>query len=74
MNGYTAAWLLWLASFFAIEGAALLTKSDGTQTLSEHVWSWASIKHKGNGWRVRRLVLVAFLAWQALHFLTGGKL
>jgi hypothetical protein len=43
---WTILWLVWIAAFFAIEVPALLNKQDG-DTLSEHVWAWASIKQKG---------------------------
>ena len=68
---FTAAWVLWILQFAAIEGAALFNKRDG-DTLSEHVWRWFSIKEKGAGWRLRRFSLLAFLAWLVAHFLTGG--
>jgi len=57
--------------FCAVEGAALRNKKDG-DTLSEHIWRWFSVTHKGKGWRARRFSLLAFLAWLLLHFLTGG--
>jgi hypothetical protein len=49
-----------------------LNKQPG-DTLSEHVWDWASIKGKGGGWRLRRVGLLMFLAWLVAHFLTGGE-
>lgn len=72
MTAFTWAWIWWGAMFLVIEGLALLNKDKG-DTLSEHVWSWFSIKNKGPGWKWRRLALVAFLAWLVLHFLTGGS-
>lgn len=69
---YTLLWLVWLLMFGAIEGAALFNRRAG-DTLSEHVWGWFSIKAKGTGWRARRFALLAFLAWLAAHFLTGGR-
>lgn len=71
MSGWTVAWLLWGSAFFAIEIPAILDRKPGG-TLSENVWAWFSIKNKSTGWRARRLVLLAFLAWLSLHFLTGG--
>lgn len=71
MSGWTVAWALWISAFFAIEIPAIANKKPG-DTLSEHVWSWFAIKGKPTGWRARRLVLLAFLAWLSLHFLTGG--
>ena len=71
MDPYTVFWLFWVAMFGAVEGAALVNKREG-DTLSEHVWDWFSIQSKGSGWRARRFVLLAFLAWLSAHFLTGG--
>lgn len=71
MSSFTWLWLIWLGLFAAIEGAAIFNKQQG-DTLSEHVWSWFSIRDKGKGWRSRRFVLLAFLAWLVAHFLTGG--
>ncbi len=70
--GWTTAWVLWIAMFFAIEGPALLHPQMG-DTLSEHVWKWFSIKEKSPQWRLRRFVLLSFLAWVSAHFLTGGQ-
>lgn len=72
MSGYTIAWLLWGAMFVAIEWPAIANKRKGG-TLSEHVWRWGSVKDKGKWWRIRRLVLIVFLVWLTLHFLTGGE-
>jgi hypothetical protein len=69
---FTIAWLIWILQFVAIEGVALCNKQPG-DTLSEHVWDWASIKDKGAGWRLRRVGLLMFLAWLVAHFLTGGE-
>jgi hypothetical protein len=72
MTDWTWLWLIWLALFGAIEGAALVNKTKG-DTFSEHVWHWFSIREKSRGWRARRFSLLAFLAWLVLHFLTGGE-
>jgi hypothetical protein len=72
MSGYTIAWLLWLSMLIAIEGTALANKVPG-DTLSEHVWKWASVKDKSVGWRLRRAVLVVFLVWLAMHLISGGQ-
>ena len=69
---YTVAWLLWILAFAGIEGTALLSK-DPAGTLSDHVWSWFSIRSKGTAWRLRRFALLAGLAWLVAHFLTGGR-
>ena len=68
---YTALWLIWGAFFLAIEGAALRDKDPG-QTLSEHIWRWGAIGTKPKGWRIRRIVLLSFMVWLLVHFLTGG--
>jgi hypothetical protein len=69
---YTFAWLVWLGLFGVIEGFALMRKEKG-DTLSEHIWSWFSVKGKGSMWRLRRFSLLAFLAWLVAHFLSGGR-
>jgi hypothetical protein len=69
---FQAAWILWIIQFLATEGLALANKTPG-DTLSEFVWKWFSIKDKGTGWRLRRFSLLAFLAWQVAHFLSGGQ-
>ena len=40
---YTILWIAWGALFFAIEGAALLSRQPGT-TLSEHIWAWFHVR------------------------------
>lgn len=73
MNGWTTAWLFWLAMFLVIEIPALLNKNPG-DTLSEHVWNWFSILNKSEGWLWRRVVLAAFLLWMVWHLLTGKRI
>jgi hypothetical protein len=68
-DGYTTAWLLWIGMFFVIEIPALANKRQG-DTLSEHVVRWGAVKGKPSGWLLRRLVLLLFLIWQPVHFLT----
>lgn len=68
---FTVLWIIWLAMFAAIEGAALVRKERG-DSLSEHIWSWFAIRNKPKGWQARRAVLVMFLAWLVTHLLTGG--
>ena len=70
MSGWTVAWLLWIAMFAGIEGVALARKQRG-DTLSEHVWSWFSIRDKSAGWLLRRGFLAVFLVWLSVHFLTA---
>lgn len=77
MSLSTWGWLLWIAAFLAMEIPELLNNATG-DTLSEKVWSWFAIKNATSGkarvaGQARRFVLVAFLAWLCLHFLTGGR-
>lgn len=72
---WTYAWYAWIAAFFAIECSALARKKP-QDTLSDHVWAWFGIpQHKAPpaGVRVRRLVLLTFVAWCSTHFLTGDE-
>lgn len=73
MSPYTVAWIAWGLGFVAIESAALFDKDEG-DTLSEHVRKWAGVKGGGSGaWaKVRRVGLLAFLAWLSVHLLTDG--
>jgi hypothetical protein len=76
VDGFTIAWLAWLAAFLVIEGVAIARRKNG-DTLSEHVWMWFAIRRPKDAppagfWiHVRRLSLVAFMAWLAVHFVTG---
>lgn len=81
MSGWTIAWLVWLGAFVVIEGPALANKKPD-DTLSEHVWRWFATRRedmrndqgKASAWvKIRRVVLVSFLAWLSLHFATGGE-
>ena len=78
MDIFSWLWIGWLAIFAVIEGVALSNKKDG-DTLSEHVWKWFAIGLNGqpkppvtSGVRARRFILLAFMAWLSVHFLTGG--
>lgn len=71
MSGWTVAWIFWVAMFFAIEVPAIIRKDRG-DTLSEHVWKWFGVQGKPAGYKARRFVLLTFMAWLSLHFLTGG--
>ena len=71
MSGWTFAWILWLAMFAVIEGAALKNPVQG-DTFSENVWKWFSVKDKGAGWRARRITLALGLVALLFHFLHGG--
>jgi hypothetical protein len=70
---FTAAWVGWIAAFCVIEGVALYRKQPG-DSLSEHVWKWFHTSKDivpDRTTRLRRSLLVAFLAWLFAHFLTG---
>ena len=75
MSWYTVAWILWILAFVVIEGIAL-ADSRRNDTLSEHVWTWFSLKgEKGSlrWWQaILRFGFMAFMAWLTIHFLTGG--
>jgi hypothetical protein len=80
MGGWTWAWLVWIAYFLVVEGFALFNSRPG-DTLSEHVWAWFGTgrrrpgepERQRSGWtQLRRVLLLAFLAWLSIHFLTGG--
>lgn len=82
MDGYTIAWIAWLAAFAAIEGKALLNKREG-DTLSEKTWKWFATSKQQSAKegtdqpkgtvRIRRFVLLAGMCWLTVHFMTGGK-
>lgn len=76
MSVSTIGWLLWILAFFLMEIPQLLNNKSG-DTLSEKVWTWFAIKNYDKRDRrfgqARRFVLIAFLAWLAAHFLTGGR-
>ena len=70
---WTRLWLGWIAAFFLIEGTAL-ARHRPQDTLSDHVWAWFDIPHHPappRQVRLRRIALLAFLAWLVSHFLTG---
>jgi hypothetical protein len=77
VNWWTVGWVAWLVWFLVEEGLALFQKT-GKATLSAHVWDWFSVHPrtegtKWTGWeRARHAILVMFLAWLGVHFLTGG--
>jgi hypothetical protein len=77
MNWWTVGWLIWLAYFAVLEGAALFKTKHGLGTLSHHVWIWFGTDKSthANSWAyVRRFVLIAFMAWLSIHFIGGGQL
>lgn len=74
MNAWDYVWLAWLLSFVLIEGYALCSKGQRA-TFSEKVWKWFAIgkDYPTTGLvRLRRFTLLAFVAWLAIHLLTGG--
>lgn len=73
MDGWTIAWLVWLAGFAIIEGAAFVKTVNGQGTLSNNVWRWFGIRsHHWTPWVVvRRVALLLFLIWLTLHLTTG---
>ena len=80
MSAWTWLWLGWLVYFLIVEGIALYRSTPG-DTLSEHVWVWFGTQRRKpgdpyrprTGWtQLRRVLLLAFLAWLSVHFLTGG--
>ncbi|XVU22557.1 hypothetical protein ACQPZJ_35555 [Actinoplanes sp. CA-054009] len=76
MSIFGIIWLIWLGIFVVVEGVALFNKKPG-DTLSEHVWKafatqW-DIGRERTGWQqAKRFVLLAFMVWLTIHFLTGG--
>ena len=77
MNWWTVGWIVWILWFVVEEGLALFAKG-AHATFSAHVWDWFSIKPRtqgttNTGWqRARRTVLLLFMVWLVLHFVTGG--
>lgn len=80
MNMFTIGWILWIGWFIIEEGWAIYT-GNMKNTLSEHVFVWFGVKSPNSDvpikltpWvRVRRVILLAFMAWLTVHFLTGGE-
>lgn len=75
MDVFTLLWLGWLIYFAIVEGVALFNGSRTGDTLSEHVWAWFGISSSkpATAWsRARRFILLAFMAWLSLHFMSGG--
>ncbi|MFG3715781.1 hypothetical protein [Micromonospora sp. NPDC047730] len=74
LGNYAATWLLWFLYFALVELRALFNSRTG-DTLSEHVWQWFAVGggRPVDGWaRLRRTVLLGFMAWLTLHFVGGG--
>lgn len=83
MSLWAWGWLAWLAFFGVLETVAIVRSvrakragaEDPTDTLSEHVWLWFGTgpRPKGPAVYVRRFVLLAFVVWLGVHFMTGGE-
>jgi hypothetical protein len=75
MSVWTLAWIGWGIYFVIVEGIALRNSTRG-DTLSEHVWAFIGFSDGmkyPTGWtRLRRFLVLAFMAWLSFHFLTGG--
>jgi hypothetical protein len=75
MTVWTWLWVGWGAYFAVVEGMALANSTAG-DTLSEHVWAFlgysGGVKYPTGWTRLRRFLVLAFLAWLVVHFLTGG--
>lgn len=78
MDLYGWLWIGWGVYFAIVEGAALVRSHKGGPdgTLSAHVWVWfGTDKHTHpNSWAyLRRFMLLAFMTWLTVHFVTGGR-
>ena len=80
MSAWTWAWIAWGAWFALVEGMALFNSTPG-DTLSEHCWAWFGTRRRRpgeperrrSGWtQLRRVILLSFMVWLTVHFLTGG--
>ena len=74
MSVWDYIWLTWIFVFVVIEAFALYSKDAG-DTFSERIWEWFAIgkDYPTTGLvRLRRFTLLAFIAWLAIHLLTGG--
>ena len=69
MSIWAQLWIIWLAMFGVVEGAALLKKTPNA-TLTAHITQWASLKDKSWGWLGRRAGLLGFLGWLIYHFVS----
>lgn len=82
MTLWAWGWAGWVAYFVVLEGVAFARRRSGG-TLSAHVWVFLGIdrdtvgtpyagRHPTGWTRLRRFLVLAFLAWLVAHFLTGG--
>ena len=67
-------WVVWLVIGFAIPEAIALARNKDGDTLSERVRVWFATEKtpKGKLVTVRRVVLLAAMAWLTVHWLTDG--
>jgi len=71
-NRWTVAWIIWIATFFVLEGAALANKRED-DTLSEQGWNAFNIrglKADRRTW-VGRILFLVFGTWLTGHFAFG---
>lgn len=73
MSTFTQLWLGWIILFGVIEGAALLSNTEG-RTLTARIVSWAALTGKPKGWLARRGALAAFFLWLIYHFLSRSSI
>lgn len=76
MSNWSRAWLVWVAAFAVIEGAALHKLSrtgDGTGTLSWHIAETFWVKHPAGRtvWAVTVMV-AAICLWIHIHLIGKG--
>jgi hypothetical protein len=70
---YTIAWIIWGLYFVVVEADAIL-HNDAAGTLSDHIWKWFCVNDQKERFaRLRRVVLLCFMAWLSVHFISGGK-
>jgi len=67
INWFTWLWVLWILAGLSIEVIALW-RSEPYDTLSEHVW-WLFCRRPVWIW-----VVVGFLLWSIVHFVSRGRL
>lgn len=65
---YSLLWVLWVLTFFIVEGFALRNDMPG-DTLSEHVRKWIRTDTK-LGRTIFLVVFGGFVAWFSVHIIT----
>jgi hypothetical protein len=76
MDIFTILWITILSLGLILEAVALFNKRQN-DTLSENVWKWFNINpelssRQKDFTRLRRVLLLAFMVWLTIHFVTGG--